>query len=164
MEQRMLVVMFNGNNIPDDLVLSVQKMVSNQCFAHPDDIKIYALSENDLAKIIAKDIFKRYSAPESDTLEGDNTIKMLSEKYRLKDKSDLAVALSIDLHNIYNRMIHGKNIEEDNEFINKLKNLITIGMYHESSANKYGYVGDTANIISKVYFKFFDKDGNPLLY
>ena len=60
-------------------------------------------------------------------------------------------------------MIHGKNIEEDNEFINKLKNLITIGMYHKSSADKYGYVGDTANIISKVYFKFFDKNGNPLL-
>lgn len=162
MEQRMLVVMFNGNNIPDDLVLSVQKIVSNQCFAHPDDVKVYALSENDLAKIIAKDIFKRHSMPETETLEGDNTIKMLSEKYRLKDKPGLAIALSIDLHNIYNRMIHGKNIEEDNEFINKLKNLVTVGMYHKSSANKYGYVGDTADIISKVYFKFFDKNGNPL--
>ncbi len=163
MEQRMLIALFTGNNIPDDLVLSVQKMISNQCFAHPDDVKIYALNENDLAKIIAKDIFKRHSKPKTGALEGDNTIKMLSEKYHLKDKSDLAIALSIDLHNIYNRMIHGKNIEEDDEFINKLKNLITIGMYHESSANKYGYAGDTANIISKVYFKLFDKNGNPLL-
>ena len=162
MEQRMLVVMFTGNNVPDDVVINVQKMISEQCFAHPDDVKIYAHSENDLAKIIAKDIFKRHSMPETETLEGDNTIKMLSEKYRLKDKPGLAIALSIDLHNIYNRMIHGKNIEEDNEFINKLKNLVTVGMYHRSSANKYGYVGDTADIISKVYFKFFDKNGNPL--
>lgn len=162
MEQRMLVVMFTGNNVPDDVVINVQKMISEQCFAHPDDVKIYALSENDLAKIIAKDIFKRHSTPETETLEGDNTIKMLSEKYRLKDKPGLAIALSIDLHNIYNRMIHGKNIEEDNEFINKLKNLVTVGMYHRSSANKYGYIGDTADIISKVYFKFFDKNGNPL--
>lgn len=162
MEQRMLVVMFTGNNVPDDVVINVQKMISEQCFAHPDDVKIYALSENDLAKIIAKDIFKRHSKPKTGALEGDNTIKMLSEKYHLKDKPGLAIALSIDLHNIYNRMIHGKNIEEDNEFINKLKNLVTVGMYHESSANKYGYVGDTADIISKVYFKFFDKNGNPL--
>lgn len=165
MEQRMLIVVFNGNELPDEALAKVNAIVAKSGFAHPDDIVIHTLNEKDLAKIVAKQIIAEYSsnAPMPQTLTGDETIKMLSRKYQLSNNTSLAIQLTIDLQNIHDRMIHGKAIEADNIFVGKICNLVHSSWFHEECARKFGYVGETPNIVKQIYIKFFDKNGRPIL-
>lgn len=162
MEQRMLIVMFNGNDVPDKTVISIQKLISEGCVAHPDDVKLYTLDEDDLAKIVAKSILSKHSCTKQEEFEGDRTIKVLVTRYPVRDRLNFTMRLSIDLHDIRERMLHGKAIEDDVHFVKKLANLFKIGYYNPKKAISLGFDEDVKNITLKIYNKFFDEEGEPL--
>ena len=74
----MLIVVFNGNELPDEALAKVNAIVAKSGFAHPDDIVIHTLNEKDLAKIVAKQIIAEHSSntPIPQTLTADETRNM----------------------------------------------------------------------------------------
>lgn len=161
MEQRMLIVVFNGNELPDEALAKINAVVAKHGFAHPDDIIMHALDEKQLAKLVAKQIISEHTPQHQKELGGDRIIKAIAKKYDLNNKVTLTIQLTSDLFSISERIKHGKTIACDNEFVNMLKSLIQYGYYHSDIASRYGYKDETKDIISQVYYKFFDENGRP---
>lgn len=161
MEQRMLIVVFNGNELPDKSIVDIHNIIAKTAFAHPDDVMIHTINEEQLAKLVAKQIINEHSnSKPSREMLGDRTIKALAKKYDMNNKMSVIIQLTSDLAGIYERTKHGKNIQSDNDFVNLLNSLIRHKHYHSETATRYGYDDEISNIISKIYYKFFDENGN----
>lgn len=161
MEQRMLVVVFNGNELPDEALVKINGIIAKNAFAHPDDVIMHTLDEKQLAKLVAKQIISEHTPQHQKELGGDRIIKAIAKKYDLNNKVTLTIQLTSDLLSISERIRHGKAITWDNEFVNMLKSLIQHGYYHSDIASRYGYIDDVKDIISQIYYKFFDENGKP---
>ena len=158
--QMMLVVMFQGNELPREVLLEIQKLISRHNCG--EDISMYSLNETDLAKLVAKSIFNEHCKPKpvQQKLSGDDVIKEISTVFDLSNPVNLAIQFSSFITDVHLRYVMGKMTYEDCELVRKLVQLLTIGFYHEEVAKKYHYDDQSKSIISKIFFKFFDEKGN----
>lgn len=73
MESRALVVLFNGNEVPDNIVERISKEISTWCETDIEKISIFSLSADDITKVIVKN----YHVPKEDAAEKCKTCIML---------------------------------------------------------------------------------------
>ena len=160
MENRALVVLFDGNEVPNKIVERISKEISTWCRADIEKISIYTLSEND----IVKTIIGNHYASEKDAAEKcktyDNAIKTLASIIDLNTSIPaFAVNLSTTLIRILNRERTIGLTERDTVLLTALNVLRVGGPRSEEVCEKYCYTKEVDKVLRQICNRIFDENG-----
>lgn len=160
MENRALVVLFNGDEVPNNIVERISKEISTWCRTDIEKISIYGLSEND----IVKTIIGNYYAPEKDAAEKckacDNAIKVLADAVDINTTvTAFVVNLSTKLMRVLDRDRTLGLTERDKTLIKALNVLRAGGPRSERVCNEYSYTKEIDRALREICNRIFDKNG-----
>lgn len=159
MEQRALVILYTGNDLTDNALEKICKTVSQTAFAHPQDVSMYCLNQEDLAKLIARQIMKDHTPVEQKS-SFKKAVDMLSKEYPLNNDVALTIHLGRTIPEIYGRIKYGKAIQHDVDTVNNIRLLITNSIYDADVAKEYHLTKNTVRIVNTIFNTFFDEKGN----
>ena len=161
MEQQALVILFVGNRPSDETVLNIQSALTKGTFSHPDDVKIFAIREEDLAKMIAKEIMKQHSYPISkEDVTVAEAAKTLAKEYPFSDDTAFVIHFGRNIPEIYGRMKYGKAIQHDVNVIKNIKIILNNNTLGTIAIKNNGGTDNTINIIRRIFNNYFDEKGN----
>lgn len=160
MENRALVVLFDGDEVPNNIVERISKEISTWCRADIEKISIYTLSEND----IVKTIIGNHYASEKDAAEKcktcDNAIKTLASMIDLNTSIPaFVVNLSTTLMRILNRERTIGLTERDTVLLTALNVLRVGGPRSEEVCEKYCYTKEVDKVLRQICNRIFDENG-----
>lgn len=160
MENRALVVLFNGNEVPNNIIERISKEISTWCETDIEKISIFALSADDITKVIVKN----YYVPKEDAAEKcktcDNAIKVLAGVIDLNTTiTAFAVNLSTMLIRILDRERTLGLTERDKIFIKALNILRVGGPRSERVSKEYSYTKEIDKALREICNRIFDENG-----
>lgn len=160
MEQRALVILFNGNDIPDEQVGKICGIISKCAIAHPEDIKMMKFGEDDLAKLLAKTIIVQHSHCKNEDHVNNllHAAQMISKEFPIEDDIATVVSFGRSIPEIYGRIKYGKAIQHDIDTIENIK-LILNNVGGTAALVKFNGTKETKNIIRKIFYNYFDEKG-----
>lgn len=167
MEQQALVILFIGNELKDETAAKLCESISKDTFAHPEDVRMYKFDEENLAKMLAKQITLDHSAipisqqPVESKLRMINTAaKALSKEFPLSDDTALVIHFGRNIPEIYGRIKYGKAIQHDVDTVNNIKILLDNENLGRKAVLIHRGTNNTLNIIGKIFNNYFDEKGN----
>lgn len=160
MENRALVVLFNGNEVPNNIIERISKEISTWCETDIEKISIFALSADDITKVIVKN----YYAPEEDAAEKcktcDNAIKVLANNIDINTTvTAFVVNLSTKLMCILDRKRTLGLTERDKALIKALNVLRVGGPRSERVCDRYSYTKEIDKALREICNRIFDENG-----
>lgn len=161
MEQRALTILFVGNKPSDETILKIQNVLSKGTFSHPEDVKIFACTEENLAKMMAKEIMKQHSCPISEEdVTVTEAVKTLAKEYPFSDDTAFVIHFGRNIPEIYGRVKYGKAIQHDVNVIKNIKIILNNNILGTIAIKNNGGTDNTINIIRKIFNNYFDEKGN----
>lgn len=160
MEQRALVILFNGNEIPDEQIGKICGIISKCAIAHPEDVKMMKFGEDELAKLLAKTIIVQHSHCKNEG-HADSLLhaaQMISKEFPIEDDIATVVSFGRSIPEIYGRIKYGKAIQHDIDTIENIK-LILNNVGGTTALIKFNGTKETKNIIRKIFYNYFDEKG-----
>lgn len=159
MENRALVVLFNGDEVPKNIIERISKEISTWCSIDIEKMAIYTLSESDLVKtIIEKTYIKEDAAEKCKTC--DNAIKVLAAEIDINTTvTAFVVNLSTKLMRILDRERTLGLTERDKTLIKALNVLRVGGPCSKRVCNKYSYTREIDNALREICNRIFDENG-----
>lgn len=159
MENRALVVLFNGDEIPNNIIERISKEISTWCSTDIEKMTIYTLNESDLVKtIIGKTYIKENAAEKCKAC--DNAIKVLAAETNINTTvTAFVVNLSTKLMRILDRERTQGLTERDKTFIKALNVLRVGGPCSKRVCDKYYYTREIDNALREVCNRIFDENG-----
>lgn len=159
-ENRALVVMFHGNEVPENIIGRISKEIATWCEANIEKLSIYTLNEKELTKLIVKQTLK---VDDSDTKcqHCNKAIKVLNEEINLKTISPQLFAIKITtfvMSSLYKLNVNALT-DKDKEVLKAFKILGKGGPRSTSVAEAFGYTKEFDEIIRSLYDRLFDKNG-----
>lgn len=159
MENRALVVLFNGDEVPNNIIERISKEISTWCSANIEKMTIYTLNESDLVKtIIGKTYIKEDVAEKCKTC--DNAIKVLANDVGINTTvTAFVVNLSTKLMRILDRKRTIGLTERDKALIKALNILKVGGPRSERVCDKYSYTKEIDKALREICNRIFDENG-----
>ena len=159
MENRAVVVLFNGEKVPDNIIERISKEISTWCRANIEKMAIYTLSENDLVKtIIGKTYTQEDAAEKCKTC--DNAIKVLANDVGINTTvTAFVVNLSTKLMRILDRKRTLGLTERDKALIKALNILKVGGPRSERVCDRYSYTKEIDKALREICNRIFDENG-----
>lgn len=159
MENRAFVVLFNGNEIPDNVISRILREISTWCQADAEKTSIYTLNENDITKTIMSNIMSKCD-PVEKCKPCDDAIKVLSDMIDLNCSVPLfAINISTLLMATLDR---GKTIgytKRDKKFLDAFRTLGQGGPRTTKYAEKQYYTKEKDVALREIYNRIFDGNG-----
>lgn len=159
MENRALVVLFNGEKIPDNVIERISKEISTWCRANIEEITVYAMSENDIVKTLIEKYAHREDVVEK-CKTCDNAIKVLASMIDLNTTIPaFAINLSTTLMRILSRERTIGLTERDKTLLKALNILKIGGPRSEEVSNKYFYTKEIDKTLREICRRILDENG-----
>lgn len=159
MENRALVVLFNGNNIPDNVINRIVREISTWCQADAEKTSVYTLDEKDITQTIIRSISSNNDAVEK-CKPCDDAIETIGNIINLDCSIPLfAINLSTNLMATLDR---GKTIgytKKDKKFLDAFKTLGQGGPRNTDHAKKWFYTKEKDTALREIYNRIFDENG-----
>lgn len=160
MENRALIVLFNGDEIPDNIISRISKEISTWCQADIEKITPYTLNEAELVKLIAKNTIKFENDAENKCKRCDDAIKILSESIDINTSIPLfAINLSTKLMAVLDRKKTIGLTESDIKFFDAFKTLGNGGPRTTAISERYHYTKAMDIALREIYNRIFDENG-----
>lgn len=160
MEQRALVILFNGNDISDEQVGKICGIISKYAITHPEDVIIKKFEEDDLAKLLAKTIIAQHSHCKNEDRVNSllHAAQMISKEFPIQDDIATVISFGRSIPEIYGRIKYGKAIQHDIDTIENIKSILN-NVGGTAALIKFNGTKETKNIIRKIFYNYFDEEG-----
>lgn len=163
MENRALVVLFNGNNIPDNVVSRIVKEITTWCQADVEKTSVYTLNEKDITKTLVSNIANK-SNVDADSFykckRCNDAIEDLAGIINIDCSTSLfAINLSTRLMSALNRSKTIGCTSADKKFIEAFKILGQGGPRGTDHAEKWFYTKEKDKALREIYKRIFDENG-----
>lgn len=158
-ENRVLVIMFQGNEVPDNVLSRITTEISTWAEANIEGVEIYALGSDELAKLVVPAILHRNDAAFK-CKKCDDAIKELSGFVTLTDSPMLfTINLSTYITQVLQRRKESCLTKRDERLLEAIKILGQGGPRTTSLCEMYGYTKETDSIVRQIYNRVFDNYG-----
>ena len=158
-ENRVLVIMFQGNEVPDNVLSRITTEISTWAEANVEGVEIYALGSDELAKLVVPAILHRNDAAFK-CKKCDNAIKELSGFVTLTDSPMLfTINLSTYITQVLQRRKESCLTKRDERLLEAIKILGQGGPRTTSLCEMYGYTKEIDSIVRQIYNRVFDNYG-----
>lgn len=160
MENRALVVLFNGDEVPNNVIERISKEISTWCSTNIEKMSIFSLSADDITKVI----IKNYYVPEKDAAEKcktcDDAIKVLAVAVDIDTTvTAFVVNLSTKLMRILDREKSLGLTERDKALLKALNILRVGGPRSERVCKEYSYTKEIDKALREICNRIFDENG-----
>lgn len=157
MENRAVVVLFNGEKVPDNIIERISKEISTWCGADIEKITVYAMSEEDIVKTV---IGKCYTQDDRKCKTCDNAIKVLAAAVDIDTTvTAFVVNLSTKLMRILDRKKSLGLTERDQALLKALNILRVGGPRSERVCKEYSYTKEIDKALREICNRIFDENG-----
>ena len=158
-ENRVLVIMFQGNEVPENVLSRITTEISTWAEANVEGIEIYALDSNELAKLIVPAVVHRNDAAFK-CKKCDDAIKELSRFVTLTDSPMLfTINLSTYVTQVLQRKKESCLTDRDKRLLEAIKILGQGGPRTTSLCEMCGYTKEIDSIVRQIYNRVFDNYG-----
>lgn len=158
-ENRVLVIMFQGNEVPDNVLSRITTEISTWAEANVEGVEIYALGSDELAKLVVPAILHRNDAAFK-CKKCDDAIKELSGFVTLTDSPMLfTINLSTYITQVLQRRKESCLTKRDERLLEAIKILGQGGPRTTSLCEMYGYTKEIDSIVRQIYNRVFDNYG-----
>lgn len=158
-ENRVLVIMFQGNEVPDNVLSRITTEISTWAEANVEGVEIYALGSDELAKLVVPAILHRNDAAFK-CKKCDDAIKELSGFVTLTDSPMLfTINLSTYITQVLQRRKESCLTKRDERLLEAIKILGQGGPRTTSLCETYGYTKEIDSIVRQIYNRVFDNYG-----
>lgn len=162
MENRALVVLFNGNNIPDNIISRIVKEITTRCQADVETTSVYTLNENDIAKTLISNVVNKSNNDDSKfkCKPCDDAIENLAKIVNIDCSVPLfAINLSTRLMTALDRSKTIGCTKNDKILFESFKTLGQGGPRTTSHAENYFYTKEKDEALREIYKRIFDENG-----
>lgn len=160
MEQRALVILFTGNEVQDGTMAKICQIISQSAFSHPEDVRMYTFDEDNLAKLLAKNIMHDHSKKPTKVKNVESAVTMLSKEFPIGNNVALTVHLGRAIPEIYGRIKYGKAIQHDVDTVENIKLILKDNTDTFNIIKSLGGNQETIKVIRKIFNTYFDEKGN----
>lgn len=160
MEQRALVILFTGNEVQDGTMAKICQIISQSAFSHPEDVRMYTFDEDNLAKLLAKNIMHDHSKKPTKVRNVESAVAMLSKEFPIGNNVALTVHLGRAIPEIYGRIKYGKAIQHDVDTVENIKLILKDNTDTFDIIKSLGGNQETVKVIRKIFNTYFDEKGN----
>lgn len=159
MENRAMVVLFNGNSIPNNIVSRITREISTWCEADIEKISVYELDENDITKILISKVASKNDAVEK-CKPCDDAIETISSIIDMNCSVPLfAINLSTRLMSVLDRSKTIGCTKNDKHFLEAFKILGQGGPRNTKHAEAWAYTKEKDAALREIYKRIFDENG-----
>ena len=158
-ENRALVVLFHGNEIPNNVMERISKEISTWAEANIENIEMYTLNSNELAKLIIPAVVHHNDA-KTKCKACDDAIVKLSKYVSFKELPVIfTINISTAVAQALQRINESREVEDDKQLLEAIKILGQGGPRTTKLCNDYCYTSEIDRIIRQIYNRIFDKYG-----
>lgn len=158
-ENRVLVIMFQGNEVPENVLSRITREISTWAEANVEGVEIYALDSKELAKLIIPAVVHHNDATFK-CKKCDDAIKELSEFVTIAEQPMLfTINLSTLITQVLQRRMESRLTDRDKRLLEAIKILGQGGPRTTSLCEMYGYTKEIDSIVRQIYNRVFDNYG-----
>lgn len=163
MEKRAVVILYEGNSIPDNVVGRITREIVTWCQSK-DDVQVYTMNEQDIVKLLAKTVIVKDTEDATlKTTNGDIAIATIAKQFpdSIKEEGGMSfmVDLSIRMMEILDRRKNCALTLKDEKLIDAMRIVGPGCIYSTEKARKLGFTKDKYTAVATIYRRIFNNDG-----
>lgn len=163
MEKRAVVILYEGNDIPENVVERIMRELATWSQAK-DDIQVYKMNEQDIVKLLAKTVIVKDTEDATlKTANGDIAIAVIAKQFpdSIKEEGSMSfmVDLSIRMMEILDKRKNSTLTPNDARLIEAMRIIGPGCIYSTNKARKLGFTKDKYLAVTTIYRRIFNNDG-----